>query len=78
MLEGLSAALPDDTWLTFLRLGSGQLIVEGRTASAAALVRRLEAVPGFGAVGFGTPVTRDSRDGLEHFQFTIAMPGATP
>lgn len=78
LLEGLSAALPDDTWLTFLRLGSGQLIVEGRTASAAALVRRLEAVPGFGAVGFGTPVTRDSRDGREHFQFTIAVPGASP
>lgn len=78
LLEGLSAALPDDTWLTFLRLGSGQLIIEGRTTSAAALVRRLEAVPGFGGVGFGTPVTRDSRDGLEHFQFTIAVPGASP
>lgn len=78
LLEGLSSALPDDTWLTFLRLGSGQLIIEGRTASAAALVRRLEAVPGFGAVGFGTPVTRDSRDGLEHFQFTIVVSGASP
>lgn len=78
LLEGLSSALPDDTWLTFLRLGAGQLIVEGRTASAAALVRRLEAVPGFGAVGFGTPVTRDSRDGLEHFQFTIVVSGASP
>lgn len=78
LLEGLSAALPDDTWLTFLRLGQGQLIIEGRAASAAALVRRLEAVPGFGAVGFGTPVTRDGRDGLEHFQFTIAIPGASP
>jgi general secretion pathway protein L len=78
LLEALSAVLPDDTWLSFFRLGAGQLVIEGRTASAAALIRRLESVPGVAAVGFAAPVTRDARDGLEHFQFALTLTGAVP
>ncbi|MBM3573084.1 MAG: hypothetical protein FJX52_12140 [Alphaproteobacteria bacterium] len=76
MLEALSAALPDDTSLTYLGFAGGQVVIEGRSASAAALVRRLEAVPGFGKVGFAAPIMRNARDGQEHFQFTIALTGA--
>jgi len=74
LLEALSGALPDDTWLTSLNLSGERLVIEGRSSSAAALVRRLEMTRGFGRVEFGAPVTRSVSDGLEHFQLVVAMP----
>lgn len=57
VLEAVSRALPDGTWLTRLELRKGQIRLVGQSGNATALIGQLEASPFFEAVRFVAPVT---------------------
>ena len=60
VLEALSRILPDNAWLTELRLEGRDLTVSGYAATAAELVPMIEASPHFSGVRFRAPSTRTS------------------
>lgn len=78
LLVELTRALPDDTWLGFLSLSGRELLIEGSSRSAAALVAPIEASPLFGRVSFRAPVTRDPGSTLERFQLAIEVKEKSP
>ena len=47
------------------------MVLEGKTASSAAIVGLIETAPLFGAVTYRTPVTREGR--FERFNFAVAL-----
>ena len=57
-LDALSAALPDDTWLSELRLAEGRLRMTGISHNVAGLVPMIEGSPGFTDATFFAPTTR--------------------
>jgi general secretion pathway protein L len=69
LLEALSRALPDDTYLTSLQLSGRDLTIEGWSAAATRLAAPLEAE--FARVDWRAPLARDAESGLEHFQFNL-------
>ncbi len=73
VLHGLTRALPDDTYLSYLTLSGRDLTIEGVSASATALVKPIEAEPYFGKLTFTAPVTRDAGNRLDRFQFAIEL-----
>ena len=58
VLAELTAALPDDTYLTELTLRGRVLGIAGKSAAAARLITVLSAEPGFKNPTFAAPVTR--------------------
>lgn len=73
LLEEMSRALPDDSWLGQFNVVEGKVEIEGVAASAAALVRVIEASPIFGAVQYRAPVSADPVTRMEHFQFAVDL-----
>jgi general secretion pathway protein L len=71
-LAALSETLPDDAWLTSLRLDAEGVVIAGFAADAVALVPTLDADPAFGPPRFLAPVTRD--DAIERERFTLGLP----
>jgi general secretion pathway protein L len=66
LLDTLTRLLPDDTWLTELRISGDDLEIAGSGASASAIVERIDNAPGFSDAAFRSPVTPDQR-GREQF-----------
>jgi general secretion pathway protein L len=62
LLATLTELLPDDSHLTELSLGAGQLVAQGRSAAAAGLIAALGSDPVFRNPSFVAPVRR-SEDG---------------
>lgn len=58
ILARVTAALPDDTYLTDLSVRQRQLAISGRSASAARLITSLSADNAFQGAAFTAPVTR--------------------
>jgi Tfp pilus assembly protein PilN len=75
ILNRLSGGLPDGTWLTQLTLAGNDLTIEGRTPTAASLVRIVENIAGFGTVSYVAPVTRDPSGEGERFAFALKVAG---
>jgi general secretion pathway protein L len=73
ILEEMTRVLPDDAWLGQFNVAEGKVEIEGVAASAAALVRAIEASPLFGAVQYRAPVSADAVTRLEHFQFAVEL-----
>jgi general secretion pathway protein L len=57
-LDALAEALPDDTWLTELRLAEGRLRMTGISQNVAGLVPLIEASPAFAEATFFAPTAR--------------------
>jgi len=57
-LDALAKALPDNTWLTELRLSEGRLRMTGISQNVPALVPLIEAAPGFAEATFFAPTAR--------------------
>lgn len=69
VLAALTAALPDNSWLSDLTLKQGDVSFDGQSANAAQLIGLLSAVPGLRDPSFTAPVTRTA-DGKED-QFSL-------
>lgn len=76
LLENITRALPDHTWLVLLQIAEGRITLEGRSSSAPALVTLLNAAPGLNDARFDAPVTRDPATGADRFRLGAAIEGA--
>jgi general secretion pathway protein L len=75
-LEALSNALPDDTWITELRIAEGKLRVIGVSQSVSGLVPLIESSPGFAEATFFAPTSRlpDGRGDRFHIETKLVKP----
>jgi len=67
VLETLSQALPDDTYLTELRVEEGKLEIAGLTRDAPSLIRLIEQSRHFTRATFSAPTTRAPTENGERF-----------
>ena len=67
VLESLSQALPDDTYLTELHVADGKLEITGVTREAASLIRIIEQTEQFRNATFFAPTTRAPLEAGEQF-----------
>jgi general secretion pathway protein L len=68
ILEELSRALPDDTYLTRMKIHDGKVEIAGVTREAAALIKILEQTEAFQRATFSAPTTQTPGDDNEQFQ----------
>ncbi len=68
LLDTLTRLLPDDTWLTELRVTGTDLEIAGTGASASRIIAIIDGAPGFSDAAFRSPVTQDQ---LHREQFNI-------
>jgi general secretion pathway protein L len=78
VLDELTRAVPDGSWLQSLSLSGHELVIDGLSPSAATLALALERSRLFAKVTFRAPITRDAATGLEHFQLSAAVAEAKP
>jgi general secretion pathway protein L len=67
VLEALSALLPDDTYVTELRIDGEKLQIVGVTSDAPSLIRLIEQSPHFAQATFFAPTTRSPEATREQF-----------
>ncbi len=67
VLDSLSSALPDDTFLTELHVENGKLQVSGLTRDAPSLIRIIEQTPQFTRATFYAPTTRSPNENGDRF-----------
>jgi general secretion pathway protein L len=73
ILDELTRLLPDDTWVSSLRLREGGVELNGHSEASAALIPVLDASPLFGNVRFLSPVTRDRLADDERFHLAMDL-----
>jgi len=78
LLEQLSYAIPDGTWLRLLRLSKNQITLDGSSDNAVAVIGQLEKVPELREVRLGTSVNRDPRTNKEIFQILARTQYSNP
>ncbi len=67
VIEALSRILPDDTYLTELRIAGDKVQIVGMTRDTPSLIRLLEQTSHFTHATFFSPTTRSKTDQAEHF-----------
>ncbi len=73
LLSFLTQLTPDDTWLNYLSLRQGQLIIRGESKSALKYLAELSKTEGLNDVKFASPVTRDPGTDLERFNVQLQL-----
>lgn len=73
ILTLLTRITPEDTWLNYLSLRKGQLILRGESKSAIKYLPELSKVEGFGDVRFASPVTRNPSSDEERFNVQLQI-----
>jgi len=77
ILEALSRALPDDSYLTQLRISGARLEIDGVSRSASSLVALLEQTEPFRRAQFSAPTTPAVAEGAEAFHIAADIAAAT-
>jgi general secretion pathway protein L len=78
VLDALTKAVPDGSWLLSLGISGREIVVDGLSPSAATTALALEKSGAFANVVFRSPITRDPASGLEHFQLSAAIAAPPP
>ncbi len=73
LLSLITMLTPDDTWLNYLSLRKGQLILRGESKSALKYLAALSKTEGLTDVKFASPVTRDPGTDLERFNVQLQL-----
>lgn len=73
ILTLLTELTPRDTWLNYLSLREGELMLRGESASAIKYLTELSQVKGFEDVRFASPVTRTPASDHERFNVQIRV-----
>ena len=73
LLNFLTQLTPDDTWLNYLSLRQGQLILRGESKSAIKYLAELSKTEGLSDVKFASPVTRDPGTDEERFNVQLQL-----
>ncbi|MGO9532837.1 MAG: PilN domain-containing protein [Syntrophobacteraceae bacterium] len=73
LLSFLTQLTPDDTWLNYLSLRQGQLILRGESKSAIKYLSELSKIEGLSDVKFASPVTRDPGTDQERFNVQLQL-----
>lgn len=73
MLNLLSQITPQDTWLNYLSLRRGQLLLRGESKSAIKYLTVLSQTGGFENVSFASPVTRNPASDMERFNINAEL-----
>lgn len=69
----LTRITPEDTWINYLSLRKGQLILRGESKSAIKYLPELSKVEGFTDVRFASPVTRNPTSNDERFNLQLQI-----
>ena len=77
LLDTLTRLLPDDTWLTDLKVTGTDLEIAGSGASASAVVALIDWTSGLSDAAFRSPVTQDDQH-REQFDIGAHLKGAAP
>jgi general secretion pathway protein L len=73
ILTVLSQETPIDTWLNYLSVRKGQLMVRGESKSAIKYLPELSKIEGFSDVRFASPVTKNPASDMERFNIQIHL-----
>ena len=73
VLDELTHLVPDDTWVSNLRIDEGKVELKGVSAGAAALIPILDGSPLFRDVRFLSPVTRNRTADAEQFHLSAQL-----
>ena len=73
LLSFLTRFTPEDTWLNYLSLRQGQLILRGESKSAIKYLTELSKTEGLSDVKFASPVTREPGTDLEKFNVQLQL-----
>ncbi len=73
ILTVLTQVTPDDTWLNYLSLKKGQLILRGESKSAIKYLSELSKVEGLTDVRFASPVTKNPASDQERFNVQVEI-----
>ena len=75
VLNEVTKALPDNTWLLSLSLNKAEVKISGYSATAAELISRIDAVPLFKNPTFSSPIVQDPQNKLERFDISFEIKG---
>lgn len=73
ILSLLTQITPDDTWLNYLSVRKGQLVLRGESKSAIRYLSELSKLEGFSDVRFASPVTRNPSSEYERFNVQLQI-----
>jgi|WetSurMetagenome_2_1015567.scaffolds.fasta_scaffold00488_9 Tfp pilus assembly protein PilN len=73
LVKELTERIPQNAWLTRVRITGPKVNIEGYAQSATSLVQLLEASKYYGNVEFSAPTFRDSNMGMDRFQIKLEL-----
>jgi general secretion pathway protein L len=76
ILAEVTRLLPDNSWISQLRLQGDQLVLSGYSPAASVLIGPLEDSPMLAQVHFASPVTIDPKLGVERFDLSASIVNA--
>ena len=73
VLNELTRALPDNTWLLTFSQNNTEVKISGYSAAAAELISAIDAVPLFTKPAFTSPIVQDPQQKLERFEILFGL-----